>query len=385
MSDFPAPQYSRKQVVKAGKALLQPMPVSGDTDERLEQYRSVFKVAYDWRSSHAYPMRQMRQDLRTMVSSLKGRAVTAARLKRMSSIRKKLERLNTTLAQIQDIGGCRAIVDTQHTLNGVLAQYRSQENRHHLREDRSYIDAPRLSGYRSHHLVFDFVPLSLEEEPFRGRRIEVQLRSRIQHSWATAVEAIGLNRGEDLKASEGDADWLRFFQLISAEFADFEGTSAVPYSLEKSARVAEIRALDQKLFAVRKLDTLNQAFRFLEKNTSLGAKYFLIRFDNAARTMEIEGFEKISRVSDRYGFEERHHEHVNSVVVEVDSVKALKEAYPNYFLNVRLFTQNVMNIIKDEPLETVLRVQQEKKTVFGHEVGWLEKYFPGVNKRRAAR
>jgi hypothetical protein len=50
-----------------------------------------------------------------------------------------------------------------------------------------------------------------EEAVYNGRRVEVQVRTQLQHSWATAVEAVGLFRREDLKAGRGDLDWLRLF------------------------------------------------------------------------------------------------------------------------------------------------------------------------------
>ena len=376
LAEFPTPLYSRKQVVKAGKALLEPMPW---IEDRADEYRQVFKIAYDWRSSHAYPMRKMRQELRAMVQDLlKRRGITAARLKRMKSIRKKLERLDTTLAQIQDIGGCRAIVDSQDTLNLLLAQFRSDTARHKLRIHRSYIDDPRLSGYRSHHLVFDFQPENASEEPYRDRRIEIQLRSRLQHSWATAVEAIGLHRNEDLKASEGDADWLRFFLLVSAEFAEFEGTAPVPYAPLQPERIKEIKALNKSLGAVRRLETLNEAFRYLEHNKGLRASYYMLQFDNAKQTLDISSYDRIAGASEGYGYAESNHMDMNTVVVEVDTLEALKEAYPNYFLDVRLFTQNVVHMMSDKPLVTKLQIQQEKQTALGHDVSWLRKYFPGM-------
>jgi len=380
VSDFPVPQYSRTQVVKAGEALCKPMPW---VEERADEYRAIFKIAYDWRSTHAYPMRKFRQDLRNRIKGLKRRGVTAARLKRMKSIRKKLERLNTTLAQIQDIGGCRAIVDTQETLDLLVAQYRSQIGSQKLRTDRSYIEEPRSSGYRSHHLVFDFEPMTSDEEPFRGRRIEIQLRSRIQHSWATAVEAIGLHRNEDLKASEGDADWLRFFQLVSAEFASFEKTGAVPNSPnQRSARVAEIKKLDNKLQAVRRLDTLNQSFKFVEKSGPRFAPYFLVQFNSSTKTMEIMGYDRLARVSEQYGYEETNNMNLNTVVVEVDTINDLKEAYPNYFLDVRLFTENVINIFDGNPLVSKLTRKSMAQTAQGYAANWLRDFAPGMYKKR---
>jgi hypothetical protein len=190
-----------------------------------------------------------------------------------------------------------------------------------------------------------------------------------------------LYRNEDLKAGEGNADWLRFFQLVSSEFAAFEGTAPVPYTPERAGRVQEIRSLDKKLQAVRRLETLNESFHFVERNPSLHASYFLVQFNHATKSMEVEGYDRISRVSEQYGYEEHNHMNLNTVVVEVDTIRDLKEAYPNYFLDVRLFTQNVVNALSDGPLVTSLRRQNIAKTAQGYEVGWirdLRKYFPGM-------
>jgi hypothetical protein len=123
------------------------------------------------------------------LSSLKNKGLTAARMKRMKSIRKKLARLSTSLIQTQDIGGCRAILDSMDEVRAVVDLYRKSNGPHHIREDRSYIENPKDGGYRSHHLVFEFQGQD-DEVVYNGRRIEVQLRTQLQHAWATAVEAV---------------------------------------------------------------------------------------------------------------------------------------------------------------------------------------------------
>ncbi|MBV8457910.1 MAG: RelA/SpoT domain-containing protein [Acetobacteraceae bacterium] len=84
-----------------------------------------------------------------------------------------------------------------------------------------YIVNPKNDGYRSHHLMLTYKgrgPLSV----FTGRTIELQVRTRLQHSWATSIEAVGLFRREELKNNQGSADWLRLFKLMSAEFSEAE-------------------------------------------------------------------------------------------------------------------------------------------------------------------
>jgi len=63
-----------------------------------------------------------------------------------------------------------------------------------------------------HHMVFRFRGAG-DDVYFRRRRVEVQLRSQVQHSWATAVEAVGMFRREDLKGGNGDPAGCDCFSL----------------------------------------------------------------------------------------------------------------------------------------------------------------------------
>ena len=65
-------------------------------------------------------------------------------------------------------------------------------------------------------------------EVFHDRRVEVQIRTFLQHTWATAVEAVGAYRGENMKGGEGNSDWLRLFSLMSGEFAATENCALPP-------------------------------------------------------------------------------------------------------------------------------------------------------------
>src|SRR5690606_40369694 len=75
----------------------------------------------------------------------------------------------------------------------------------------------RRSFDLSHHLSLVFQANKKQDESYVGRRIELQVRTRLQHSWATAIEAVSLYRNQDLKHHHGDADWLRLFVLTAAE------------------------------------------------------------------------------------------------------------------------------------------------------------------------
>ena len=82
---------------------------------------------------------------------------------------------------------------------------------------RDYIEKPQKSGYRGIHLVFEFynVPVSNENDQYwKSLQIEMQIRTELQHAWATGVEIVSVMRGENLKAGQGDKGWLELFRYI---------------------------------------------------------------------------------------------------------------------------------------------------------------------------
>ncbi len=96
------------------------------------------------------------------------------RLKRTPTIIDKLRRRPTMkLSSMQDIGGCRAVFSKQSEVARVLARFTYNSLKRNEIEDtvRDYVTNPRSSGYRGVHVW----------TRYDGRRIEVQLRTEMQH------------------------------------------------------------------------------------------------------------------------------------------------------------------------------------------------------------
>jgi hypothetical protein len=343
MADFTACPYSKREVVNAGKALAGDIKYDPD---RLDEARQIFRIAHSWRESNVYPMRRVRAELAGKIRSAGAQSITAARLKRIISIRKKLRTTWFTLYQMQDIGGCRAIVNDHDDLEKLLKPYLSGDSHHTIIRDDDHIGAPQATGYRSRHLILKFVDPD-GEQGFNRHFIEVQFRTRKQHSWATAVEAVGLVRGEDLKGGNGDADWLRLFQLMAGEMADDEETSPVPYvSSSQSERRRELVDLNGRLNALQTLDSYNRAIKHTENYYRFTAPYYLIQYDIAKKEVKVRPFRAASTGSEQYASAERD-SNINTVLVEVDKVADLREAYPNYFLDVGAFTDRLRRALID--------------------------------------
>jgi len=341
MAEYPKLDYSPKEVRRAGGVITSNLW----TPENRAQILEAFTIANNWRASHLYPMRSTRVSVaqRMRWKGLKG--YTAARPKRMMSIRRKLQRLTINLEQINDIAGCRAVLDDMAGVNA-LVEICENDLPHKIRQQYPYIKNPKRDGYRSHHIVLNFEDGG-RPDAFNGRRVELQIRTRLQHSWATAVEAVGLYRGEELKQGEGDADWLRLFQLMSLEFAHAE--NCLPDESQRAARVAEIVRLNQVLSAARVLDDLRNATHYMSNFwQDASSRYYLIRYDNPTKQVTVTGYSDAFTVSAALAEAERRielgHDDAKVVQVEVSKVTNLIEAYPNYFGDVALFIRNLQHI-----------------------------------------
>ena len=197
MSEQPA------SIRQAGEILGQKIRV--EPDGSIPPYvLGAFEIANRWRSAHEGPMRGLRASAIHCLRHQETDGVTGARLKRLAAIRRKLARdrhgkVPFTLDEIQDIAGCRVIVGTIDDARGLAERMRRNVNHRYEREN-DYIADPKRSGYRSLHLIFETGARGASGET---KHIELQVRTRLQHSWATAVEAVGTYLRQNLKGSEG--------------------------------------------------------------------------------------------------------------------------------------------------------------------------------------
>lgn len=192
--------------------------ISDDFD--IDQYLESFEVLSNWRSSHEYPIQSMLGYFRKKAFEIDKDAIIVRRLKRTPSILAKLKREDgMKLDRIEDIGGCRIVVSSLQKVYHVREAIVSGRTRNLLRRERDYIKQPKDSGYRGIHLIYRYNGSKIQ---FSNHSVELQIRSKVQHSWATAVEVVGTFTGQALKASQGHEKWLTFFKLASHAFVDIE-------------------------------------------------------------------------------------------------------------------------------------------------------------------
>jgi hypothetical protein len=273
----------------------------------------------------------------------------------MPSIRQKLSNQQWPLDKIQDLAGCRAIVPSIKDARAIVGAMQQLPG-HILHREDPYIDKPKSNGYRCHHMIFRYRGEG-EDAVFDDRRVEVQIRTWLQHSWATAVEAVGAYRSENMKAGEGSAEWLRLFALMSAEFALAEKCPEPPGLPDRADRVAEIKELERRLDAVSTLENISHVVRYTEQiSTRDEPEYFQIIYDRKQRIVSVNPYFNAITGARAYDESElsaeRSQSGITTVLVEADGIEMLKSAYPNYFGDVQKFCMQLKAISQgDEALE----------------------------------
>lgn len=150
--------------------------------------------------------------LRSRARVVYGSPLVAQRIKRLRSIESKLRRWEKMqLARMHDIGGCRAVMRTVDQVHRVVEIYdqsrmKSPNRGAQFVRKYDYIAHPKPDGYRGIHLVYRYRSSSRGKKIYNGLRIEIQLRTQLQHAWATAVEAVSMFTGQALKSNVGEFD-----------------------------------------------------------------------------------------------------------------------------------------------------------------------------------
>ena len=213
----PVSPPSRSPVRRAGELLRASQ--LGD-EVTAQEYVSAYDVLVAYRAAHQYPLVKATNSLRAAVKAEGCRIEVSQRLKRMHTILDKLRREpEMDLSRMQDFGGCRAILenveDVRRVQARVLGAYRKRVGDQPPVKD--YIAAPKETGYRGVHII----------TMYDGRRIEVQLRTKVMHEWAITVERLSGQTGFDLKGTEGPSELREFFAYASTLMAREEAGEVV--------------------------------------------------------------------------------------------------------------------------------------------------------------
>ncbi len=335
------PNESKSQIKKAGQIL-------AHEHQDSTAYKQALELANRWRACHAYPINTFQATLRR---KLKGysQAIVAQRLKRMPTIIDKLKRYPAMqLTTMQDIGGVRAILKSASDVYSVTNEYRKNKRlEHDLIETYDYISNPRdEDGYRSVHLVYKY--RNERATTYDGLRLELQVRSKLQHTWATAVETMGTFLGQALKSRQGDKEWLDFFAIVSAACTYKEKTTPIPRfsHLSKRQTFQAVAAAEAKLEALEKMRGFSVAIQKI-KGAGKGRSYYLIILNSLEHTVTLRPYDRdnFSKAVTDYSNAEAEAAKGAKIEPVLVSAEDPRRAYPNFFLDIGEFSKLVHEIL----------------------------------------
>jgi ppGpp synthetase/RelA/SpoT-type nucleotidyltranferase len=298
----------------------------------------------NWRASHLYVINTFQAFLRSRRNNFQDGEITIAqRLKRRPTIIDKLSREpGMSLSRMHDIAGCRLIFDEVDHLrafrNGVLNSRIGHElvgNQHRY----DYIASPKSTGYRGIHDIYKYKVRSQGGQKWNGLRIELQYRTKVQHSWATAVEISDIVNSTRLKFDDAGEDISRLFLLASDILSRaHEGMPGFCADLGSSEILGEFDRLESKTRVISRLRGLTSS-EFVQ--SAKGSRYFiLVNYLSGPEEGKSQAFAFKSADFALMKYSELESDlfsKADIVLVRAREQDAIKLAYTNYFSDASQF------------------------------------------------
>ncbi len=362
--------YSGKQITKAGQNFL-----CEETLKNKEKFNKTMDTLSYWRACHTTPLENGLKVVKEVVTPIEANALYAKRLKRYPSIVLKLRRFpKMSLKNMQDIGGCRVIVENEKKVTQIVRALRKRPEfkcaKGQIRQ-KNYLERPKRDGYRSHHIMGHF-----PDENGKLHTIEVQIRTNIQHYWATALEIVDLFTKQSLKTNQGEKLWSEFFYKISGQFSVMDkvhlfGRQNNSYQLkEYMTKLVKDRGLadealtvidlEDELGVLEKLNAFASSLKMVDQALSEIdddlSGYVLINIDIKKSTLQYRIFAEDDSKNAEAAYTEAEKETVNRgrnmvvALVYTEHLDEIKAAYPNFFADSTEFIKLLLVIKKSKSL-----------------------------------
>ncbi|UDM00511.1 RelA/SpoT domain-containing protein [Streptomyces longhuiensis] len=336
MKKWVVPENSKKRVRRASRTI-------GEGTGTPEEIREAREVLSNYRLAHAFPLNAVTTTVRKRALDVNPNAVVAERRKRLPTILDKLKRHPTmSVTTMQDLGGCRVVFDTVAEVDKLVSILEElPRSKNHVTKVYDYLrdePGPRDSGYRGVHLVYEYGASKTE---YHGLKIELQVRTQLQHAWATAIETMDLFSGSELKYGKGDEELLRFFVLVGSLMAYEEGTTPVP-SAEgtREELAAELARLEASVGVLERLQGYAAIVGEHAKTDRRNTLTLELLRNEGQLTVTVH--ETLAAAEARITeLEALDDENLDAVLINIARISQLRDAYPNYFADTGRFTEFV--------------------------------------------
>ena len=295
--------------------------------------------------------------------------LTASRNKRIETIISKLCRPEKPkLDRIHDIAGTRIIFENIKSLEDYIDILENTELvnfKEKINEDKNrynYIKNPKSDGYRSIHKVFYYssnIPYStLNEKRFNleNKKIELQLRTRLQHIWATTVEIYDIINKSNIKTGTHNKLETKeglFFKKCSLVFEGIESNDVekIKININEIFRDKDLMEIYNRLKGIKNIKNIQ-----LPKTLGSDEVFILITDLNKGKTTffttdPIEKNDKQATLLINASYRRLEEKNTKGeyilLLLTLGDIKKLKNVYPNYFLNTNKFI-SILKKYKDK-------------------------------------
>ncbi|WP_394775516.1 hypothetical protein [Flavobacterium sp.] len=293
-----------------------------------------------YRTSHKDSLANTFNILCSATRKVHATSIVTFRIKRFESIIGKLERFqDMRFSRMWDIAGCRCIVrDNQDVYK--LQKLIQNEPLLEIVKVYDYIEKPQSDGYKSLHL---FVKHKCSDIV-----VEVQLRSLVDHNWATLVEITDLLFDSKLKEYGENKDLLRFHYLLSTPD---KLTIRDKYEIAKIIQQYNYFEKLSEVFSRNYLKVRKQWFDLQNQNNH---RYFLIE-SKKDDVPKIESFYNFQQAENHYFNVYKTRQNANIVLthLQTPNYNQISIAYSNYILTFHTFHSECLQILESLIVESL--------------------------------
>lgn len=358
LANLPSPEptaYSRSKIKKAGQTL-----------RRNEgNLKEAITIIHSFRAEHEYALEHVLNFISTLCDEQQVGYLSFSRLKRLETIVNKMHRpsldgrvVNSIcITNMNDIAGCRFVFDTLQqleTVKEILVEETSKWSCLEFNQFYDYISQPKENdcGYRCLHSIFYYFG-----EDNKKYRVEAQLRTKLQHVWATAVEIIDLINQTEIKTTSfydenskkpEQLRWERLLRLMSDYIAHQDGV--VQLSKNQLLEIKEeLVVINNDINAIEKLSSFKMVFQSkdLEGASRSDKQHVLCVINELAQGVEAINFYEIEQeaIQAYNNLEKVYAGSINHRVLlfSIAEVEELKRAYPNYLGSCSEFVGQLNN------------------------------------------
>lgn len=322
---------TKGEIDRLGKRIGSSEKVSGEDMLLLQEYRQTFQE----------PISRVFNFVIDAARKIDRQCIVTYRIKRIDTIIEKLHRFQENenggmnLSRMWDIAGCRCIINSSN--EGKLYQLQKVILKEYGQDCKinDYNATPKNSGYRSIHI---YVKDKETQKP-----VEIQIRNKEQHNWATLVEIVDLLYGTKNKEQGASKPLGRFLFL----FANAKRLSDEEFS--EMVQIERKKKVFERMSSVLSRNYLNIRRQWLKQKTKGG--FFVITANK--NSSEIESYRTFEEAETVYYEKYLSNRESNIVLTHLryPDFEQVSMAYSNYVLAMHAFFDDYRALLSEKIIE----------------------------------